>query len=160
MSALSDDFLKTARHLLKGSSGPASPAELRRAVSTAYYAVFHALAHVCADRLIGSSNAASQGAAWGQVYRALEHGFARNACEQAKGLGFSEGITTFAIAFVSLQQERHRADYAPTTSLSPIGAAELISMAETAISALQDCTTEEQTAFSALVLLKLRKSER
>jgi hypothetical protein len=133
MSALSDDFLKTARHLLKGSSAPPSPAELRRAVSTAYYAVFHALAHVCADRLIGSSNAASQGGAWGQVYRALEHGFARNACEQAKGLGFSEGITTFAIAFV---------------------------MAETAISALQDCTTEEQTAFSALVLLKLRKSER
>jgi len=82
-------------------------------VSTAYDAVFHALAHVC---------------------------------EQAKGLGFSEGITTFAIAFVSLQQERHRADYAPTTSLSPIGAAELLSMAE--------------TAFSALVLLKLRKSER
>ena len=102
-------------------------------MSTAYYAVFHALAHVCADRLIGSSNAASQGAAWGQVYRALEHGFARNACEQAKGLGFSEGITTFAIAFVS---------------------------AETAISALQDFTTDAQTAFSALLLLTLPQSAR
>ena len=27
--------------------------------------------------------------------RVLEHGFARNACEQAKGLGFSEGIMGF-----------------------------------------------------------------
>jgi hypothetical protein len=61
-------------------------------VSTAYYAVFHALARICADRLIGSSTTASEGAAWGQVYRALEHGFARNACEQAKALGFSDGI--------------------------------------------------------------------
>ena len=157
MSALSDDFLKTARHLLNGSSDPPSPAALRRAVSTAYYAVFHALARICADQPIGAASTTSSDAAWEQVYRALEHGFARNACEQAKILGFSEGITTFATAFVSLQQERHRADYAPNVSLSPMGVAELIAMAEMAISALQSCTSEEQTAFSALVLLKLRK---
>jgi len=38
-----------------------------------------------------------------------------------------------------------------------MGVAELIAMAEIAISALQSCRSEEQTAFSALVLLKLRK---
>ena len=73
---------------------------------------------------------------------------------------YGSALTLASKRLIDQCDERHRADYAPKTSLSPIGAAELISMAETAISALQDCTTEEQTAFSALVLLKLRKSER
>ncbi len=51
-------------------------ANLRRAVSTAYYAVFHSLAQTAADMLIGRKRTSD----WHQVYRALEHGNAKNAC--------------------------------------------------------------------------------
>ena len=52
-------------------------ARLRRAISTAYYAMFHALAKSNADALIGSTPQSRGLAAWSQVYRALEHGFVK-----------------------------------------------------------------------------------
>jgi len=70
---------------------------------------------------------------------------------------YGSALTLASKRLIGQGNEHHRADYAPNVSLSPMGVAELIAMAEIAISALQSCRSEEQTAFSALVLLKLRK---
>jgi hypothetical protein len=70
------------------------------------------LAKTCADRLIGTG-ARRNNPAWRQVYRSLEHGFSRGACEQCKALGFPDEIVRFGNAFVRLQKERHDADYDP-----------------------------------------------
>jgi hypothetical protein len=54
--------------------------------------------------------------AWGQVFRALEHGFAKNACLQARNLGLPAAIIAFADAFTALQEQRHQADYDPSAT--------------------------------------------
>ena len=72
------DLVQTARRLVESGAPQPTQADLRRAVSTAYYALFHCLAGTAADLLTG----ASRGKEWHQVYRALEHGKARDACRQ------------------------------------------------------------------------------
>ncbi len=82
---------------------------LRRAVSTAYYAMFHALAAMAADLLAGGARRP----AWHRVYRSLEHGRARKACQQVRTMGeFPADIREFARVFVILQEARQQADYA------------------------------------------------
>ena len=68
------DFIETARHLTTSSSGRPRQSDLRRAVSTAYYALFHCLAICCANMLVGGPGASRSEAAWRQAYRALNHG--------------------------------------------------------------------------------------
>ncbi len=103
------DLIKTARGLTKLSPRRPTQANLRRAVSTAYYAMFHCLASSAASLLVGGG----RGTAWHQVYRTLEHGKAKNACQRHRAMQvFPAGIQDFAKAFVRLQTERHRADCA------------------------------------------------
>ncbi len=45
------ELVDTARKLL--GDGATTRADLRRAISTAYYAAFHALAELCADEIVG-----------------------------------------------------------------------------------------------------------
>ena len=73
----SRDLIETARGLTELSPRRPSQANLRRALSTAYYAVFHCLAATVADALMGKGRSD----AWHQTYRALEHGSARRACD-------------------------------------------------------------------------------
>ena len=84
------DLIRIARQLASGAVGEnrgrPRQAELRRAVSAAYYALFHALAHCCANRLAGSGR---DEAAWIQTYRALEHGHARNQCNDQSAMSAS-----------------------------------------------------------------------
>ena len=103
------DLIATARGLTGISRRRPSQANLRRAVSTAYYAMFHCLAGTAADLLVGRRRSP----AWHRVYRALEHGRARTACEGKRAMaGFPSEIRNFAERFVTLQQKRHEADYA------------------------------------------------
>ena len=69
------DLIATARSLTGLDPRKPTQANLRRAVSTAYYAVFHLLARTAADLLIGRTH----NSAWHLAYRALEHGNAKNA---------------------------------------------------------------------------------
>src|SRR5437016_12616823 len=78
---LVEDLLRIADDLTEhGGAGRPRQAYLRRSLSTTYYALFHALAKMCADELIGVTQSGSE--AWVRVYRALEHGFAKNALSQ------------------------------------------------------------------------------
>jgi len=90
------DLMETARGLAELSPRRASQANLRRAVSTAYYAMFHCLAACAANALIGRT----RDAAWHQTYRALEHGKARRACENKAALtAFPLEVRRFADVF-------------------------------------------------------------
>ena len=71
--------------------------------------MFHALAANAADLLMGEA----RGPAWHRVYRSLEHGRARRACQQVRTMQeFPAGIRKFAKTFVVLQEARQQADYA------------------------------------------------
>ena len=100
-------LIQAARDLVESGDGRLTQARLRRAVSSAYFAMFHALAATGADLVVGERNSA-----WHLVHRALEHGRARSACQQRRLRGeFPADIRAFAGAFVTLQIERQRADY-------------------------------------------------
>jgi hypothetical protein len=82
-------------------------ASLRRAVSTAYYAVFQALCETCADTLVGWKKPWE---AFTPVFRALEHGRAAQTLLQRSAATPPE-LQRFALAFRELQEAREWADY-------------------------------------------------
>src|SRR5260370_41778992 len=91
--------------------GVRSSALRRRAVSTAYYAVFHALAKSCASILLPSIDRNSD--TYQRVYRALDHGPLRAAFATTGPLKDREPLQKIGELVVQLQSERHRADYMP-----------------------------------------------
>ena len=60
------ELIEVARHLVERGTAES----LRRAVSTAYYALFHCLAAHAADRFVGAGDTS---AAYTMVYRSLDH---------------------------------------------------------------------------------------
>ena len=130
-------------------------ANLRRAISTAYYAVFHSLARTAADLIVGTD----RNEAWHQAHRALEHGNAKNAClNQEAMLKFPSEIRDFADAFAILQAARQRADYSLEDRYSKLDAQAAIDAAHNAIRSLMKVGTKDRRRFVAHVLFKRRPS--
>ena len=114
------DFIQTARDLAT-SHGRPRRANLRRAVSTTYYALFHCLAACCADTLVGGAGSDRSEQAWRQTYRALQHGPARERCAHRNIEWFPNEIQDLANVFVNMQTKRHSADYDPRLHLASPG---------------------------------------
>lgn len=152
---MSRDLLETAKRLVELGRGSARQSDLKRAVSTAYYALFHAMARNAADCLAGADDRAGD-PSWAHVYRAIEHGFARKACEQATKLGFTESIARCAFLFVELQGRRHAADYDPGFTVTLPEAETAVELAEEAIAALEASPRRDRRAFAIQLLLRRR----
>ena len=133
-------------------------ANFRRAISTAYYAMFHCLAGVAANLFIGRKRSP----AWHRVHRALEHGKIRVACENKKAMaefGFPPEIHDFAKMFVELQKMRQRADYALDDNPELYCESDvivLIDSATIAIKQFEQIDVQHRRDFVAYVLFKAR----
>jgi uncharacterized protein (UPF0332 family) len=151
------DLIRTARRLSRGRSrGRPRQADLRRAVSTAYYALFHALCRLCADALIGTG-ASRNRPAWKQVYRALEHRDCKKRCSgNLLQKGFPAEVQHFCEIFVQLQDKRHKADYAPDAYFTLSNVEQDIFYAEEAIHGIAALSAQDKKAFAIWVLLKQR----
>ncbi len=117
--ALHDDLLQLARHLV--DRNPAAPveADLRRGVSTAYYALYHLLADEAMTQLIQKASLRPR------MSRAFSHNVMKAVCQEyvkltansageyvtATGETVNGLVRNIAAEFVSLQEARHRADY-------------------------------------------------
>ena len=153
------DLVLIARKLATGvvGSGKGRPreAELRRAVSTAYYALFHTLARSGADLLVGQPN--RNQLAWQQAYRALDHEETRKRCSSTERMaGFPSAIQDFADAFVAFQQLRHLADYDPLAKFSRSMVLQWMDEVDNAISGFNSVERSHRKAFAAYVLFKRR----
>ena len=135
--------------------GRPQQARLRKAISAAYYAVFHALANSNADTLIGASPQFRSLPAWTQTYRALGHGFAKGQIQRGSD-AFPTAIQDFANTFVALQDERHRADYDPDAEFTRFYTVYWINRAEAAITNFTAATVSERKSFAAQVLFRNR----
>ena len=148
------DLMEVARTLAESVHAPALQARLRRAVSTAYYAMFHCLAMSAADLFVGTARSP----AWHRIYRALDHGRARSACRQAQAMPeFPAEIRGFAEAFLVLQVERQQADYAldmPAYQKSDVR--DHIASAELAIGRFEQAAVDARRGFVAHVLFRQR----
>lgn len=128
-------LIAIARALLNGviANGAAevSQTELRRAVSCAYYAMFHTLTASNADALIGDTPVNRQRWTWQQAYRAIDHRPTRNKLTRASlGGRFPVAVSRFGEAFAVAQRMRHAADYDPEIVFSSPDVAEIIDRAE------------------------------
>ncbi|MGI4765004.1 MAG: hypothetical protein ACRYGP_08055 [Janthinobacterium lividum] len=102
-------FLEVAESLARQAGRPGlRQAALRRSVSTAYYAVFHALCAVCSDGLVRWSRTDLVD----RTYRALDHGAARRKLAVLAGTtGSDPSAKRFSRLFNLLQDSRYDADY-------------------------------------------------
>lgn len=154
-----EHLLDIADDLARGSGRRGRPrrADLARAVSTAYYGVFHALANCCANRLAGATPASRSRRAWRQTYTSLEHRPVRNRCENRNVVHrFSEDIQEFAKFFATLQREREAADYEPDMPYSRYRVTQLVQLARQAVRYLENANARDQRAFALYVLMRLR----
>lgn len=116
---LHDDLLQLARRTfeLEPGSGCSREAHLRRAVSTAYFAIFHLLVHEATSRMnLHGPNAAKYQRA---LARAFQHETMKAASEAIAGtmvavidtVAVPSQLKDVALAFTKLLNGRHDADY-------------------------------------------------
>ena len=99
--------------------------DTRRAVSAAYYALFHSLAHSGAEVFGAAGEATIE-----QVARAFEHGTMYKVCraylQPPLRSETDPRLLNVAQAFVDLQDARVTADYDLTSTIAPLDAARLV----------------------------------
>ena len=150
------DFLKAALDLTTSSTRRPRQANLRRAVSTTCYALFHCLANCCADMVVGGAGSDRSQPAWRQTYRALGHGTARKRCENRNIRQFPVEIQDLGNVFVDMQKKRHTADYDPDAVFFKLAVVQGIHEAETVIRGFPEASRRDRRAFAVYLLLDIR----
>ena len=151
------NLVAAARDLASVGRGRPRQANLCRAVSTAYYAMFHCLAASCANTIVGGAGSDRSYPAWLQTYRALEHGTARSRFRNRSYIvKFPPEIRSFADKFLEMQEKRHKADYDPSVNFPRLDVLSDIAAVEKAIAEFNQAPIKERRALAVFVLLNLR----
>lgn len=147
---LHDDLLALARRLVPPVPAATPPeADLRRGVSTAYYALFHLLICEATVRIVTDT------ALRPRVARSFEHGKMQQVCQEysraavvggsltvRSGVVIAPQLMDIGKAFVDLQQARHDADYDTGMPIEHPGADLTVLTAETAFLDWQACQAD------------------
>ncbi len=143
--------------VIAGAAASVSQTELRRAVSCAYYAMFHTLAASNANTLVGASPADQQRWAWQQTYRAADHRPTRNKLSRASlGGRFPAAIRIFGEAFSDAQQARHSAEYDPHSEFYATDITGLIDKVEDAVAAFNQIPNDIRRDLAIHILTTIR----
>jgi hypothetical protein len=155
----------------RSSAGAPRQADVRRAISAAYYGIFHAIVTAAADEFIGRSNKARR--RYGLVYRSVSHTELRKLCEEVQKPtlaqkyrsyeprgGFGPNITAFAAAVVELQEKRHAAEYDPMIRVSRSDAILAIETARAALRRFKQADSARRVMFLSLLLFSPRSGVR
>jgi uncharacterized protein (UPF0332 family) len=117
--SLAEDLVAQSRHLAELDHGRPKQANLRRAISAAYYGLFHLLIAEAVHRMVSDRPKGLQD----RASRAFSHSEMRRVCELFRRESTPQNLRTLlsvevalqlrAVAgtFVELQEERHSADY-------------------------------------------------
>jgi len=168
---LPEDLLEQAGHLARRERKRPRQASLRRAVSAAYYALFHLLTSEAAN-LIGPAAPAGLRQ---QVRRAFAHREMKHVCKQfgsgsvqSLNAGTRKLVTaplapelvSVATAFADLQEARHQADYDVSEVLTRVDVLQKIALARQAFAAWQAIKgTPNAAVFLAALLLQRHWSQ-
>jgi uncharacterized protein (UPF0332 family) len=112
--AYHDELLRQAKELVHKDQSNPTQADLRRSVSSAYYALFHLLIF---EACLNWSNEISRPG----LARMFDHGVMKKVSKKVTDAGkmpyvgvdpvIADKLRTFAGLFVQLQEQRHEADY-------------------------------------------------
>ena len=150
-----EHLLQLATDLAEINTRRPRRADLCRAVSTAYYALFHCLAGSCADSLAGRSRSVGNRPMWRRVYGALEHRQAKTRCESVPP-SFPQEMHDFGQTFAALQSKRHLADYDPDYPIRKSDVVADIDDARTAIDGFLAAQANVRRDFAIHILMKVR----
>jgi len=114
--------LQQAERLVKPfQPGPPRQVDVRRALSSAYYALYHCIVGAVADEFVGKANRGT--ARHTLVYRSVDHHRISKVCTTLSKpgpdlaplvpCGFGEALREFGSTVVDLQAGRHEADDDP-----------------------------------------------
>jgi uncharacterized protein (UPF0332 family) len=144
-----NDLVEQAEHLARMDKKRPKQANLRRAVSSAYYALFHLLV----SEASGYWKLEHQRATFA---RAFEHGKMKNACKKC---GSSNNqLMSVTTTFVELQQYRHLADYDNSRSWTRVDVLDHISTVKRAFHAWEQIKNlPESQDFLLSLLVQERK---
>jgi hypothetical protein len=173
MSVLNPDHLLDQADKLIAPPGGGAPrqADLRRAISNAYYAVFHAIVTEAADDFVGITH--RQTPRYALLYRKIDHASLRRLCEDVVKTqlpakytgyeptgGFGPDIVAVATAASDLQEKRHSADYDPLFRVrlsDAVAAVAAVATARTALVRLRSANRTRRKAFLSLVVFPPRQ---
>ena len=161
-------LLDQADRLVTTHGGARRQADLRRAISTAYYAVFHAIVIEAADDFVGATQ--RQTGRYALVYRSIDHRSLRTLCEDIRKPTlpakyskyrpptgeFGHDLTAVAAAVADLQEKRHLADYDPSFRVVPSEAVSAIATGRTAIARFRRANRTQRGAFISLLVFSPR----
>ena len=160
-------LLEQAELLLRATGRKPRQADLRRSVSSTYYAVFHTVLIAAGDEFVGKTLRNDR--RYTMVYRSIDHSAVRKMCEEAakqtpnaklfkslSGARFESSIRQFANLTLALQSKRHEADYDPSHRLTSVDAMFAIYQARTAIDAFEQASPESRKLFLTLLLFAPR----
>ncbi len=168
MAVLNPDHLfEQAEKLITIQAGSPRQVDIRRAISAAYYATFHATITAAVDQFIGITNRDTS--RYGLVYRSVSHAWLRDLCKEvqksnpsnkfkpyAPGSGFGSDITAFAAAVAELQEKRHAADYDIMIRMNKSDAILAISTAKAALRRFGRASKATRVAFLSVLLFQPR----
>ncbi|WP_066361816.1 hypothetical protein [Herbidospora mongoliensis] len=163
-----EEYLHLARQIAGRAGGPGGPraAHLRRATSTAYYAVFHELVGQGARRVVGNGRDDHRHT----ISRWYAHGNFRQTAlwveAIAKRKSAPEAVTRLlsvngpdlallSASFTKLQQLRHAADYDPEYEAVRVETLQHVTRAKVAIEAIRRMDESDVHAFDMFLLLSL-----
>jgi uncharacterized protein (UPF0332 family) len=155
-----DELLDQARRL----AGQSTQADLRRAISSAYYGLFHFFLTAAADMIVGADKRDTP--YYGLVFRSIDHSQLRVVSRRlsrskpddlpmAPTGGFGP-IADVARLAGNLLELRYKADYDPYYACNANEASLAISDAQQAVDLFKATTADRQQAFLRILLFKSR----
>lgn len=169
MAVLNPDHLLDQAHRLATPPRVGAPrqADLRRAISAAYYGVFHAVVTEAADDFVGKTRRHTP--RYSLVYRSIDHRSLRAICDdivkttlpakyskyEPKG-GFGLDLRALATAVIELQEKRHAADYDPLFRVKVSDASTAVDTGRTALGRFRSANQTRRKAFLSLVVFSPR----
>jgi hypothetical protein len=162
-----EHLLAQAERLIAPPAGRPRQVDIRRAISSAYYSVFHATLSAAADHFVGSSKQGTR--QYSLVYRSVDHSSLRNLCSELKNRnlsqktanyapigGFDVDIQTFAKFVLELQEKRLAADYDPGIRMKALDARIAVESARTALRHFGQASASDREAFLSLLVFRPR----
>lgn len=161
-----DHCFEQAERLVEGAGRPRQ-VDLRRAVSNAYYGLFHAILTAAADEAVGTTLRSTP--SYSLAYRSVDHRALRALCAEIQKPtlaskyrryvptgGFSRFMREFAASVVELQDSRYAADYDPLSFLSRSDALLAVRTARRAMGRFRRAQARSRKTFLALLLFPPR----
>lgn len=169
MAVLNPDHLFDQADRLTSPPAGGAPrqADLRRAISSAYFGLFHAVVTEAADDFAGKTRRHTP--RYALVYRSIDHRSLRGICEaiikpklpvkyfkyEPKG-GFGPDLIALATAVTELQEKRHMADYDPLFRVRMSDAVLAVATGRSALVRFRRVSHPRRKAFLSLLVFSPR----